>query len=296
MSKWTLPPRVALFITVVLWGSGFVATKAALREVSPVTLIVVRFALGTSLLLWLVRLRSHNLVPPRGDWPTLALMGFMGIFVHQLLQAVGLTMATAVHTGWLIGLIPIWSALLSALLLKERFGALKLAGLAGGFAGAVLVISQGKLGLDQLRLPSTHGDFLILLSTVNWAVYSVIGHGTIKRLGPLRATAGSMFLGWLMFLPLFLYQGGWRELAHVSGTGWGALLFLGIGCSGVGYWCWYGALERIELSRVAAFLYIEPPVTLLTAVILLHEPVSAITAAGGVLVLLSVYVMQRAPS
>ncbi len=295
MSKWALPPRVALFITVVLWGSGFVATKAALREVSPVTLIFIRFALGTGLLLWLVRLHGGKLVPPREDWPTLALMGFVGIFIHQLLQAIGLTMATAVHTGWLIGLIPIWSALLSGLLLKERFGATKVTGLAGGFAGALLVISQGRLGPAMLRLPSTHGDFLILLSTLNWAVYSVIGHRTIKQLGPLQATASSMALGWLMFLPLFAYGSGWRELTHLSLTGWGALLFLGIGCSGVGYWSWYGALQRIELSRVAAFLYIEPLVTLLTAVVLLHEPVTLMTIAGGVLVLASVYVMQRAP-
>ena len=74
------------------------------------------------------------------------------------------------------------------------------------------------------------------------------------------------------------------------------MLFLGIGCSGLGYLFWYGALERIEVSRVAAFLYIEPLVTLLAAVVLLNEPVSATTILGGLLVLLSVFVMQRAPS
>ena len=216
MSKWSLPPRVSLLIAVVLWGTGFVATKAALREISPVTLIFIRFGMGTVLLFWLVSLRGGTLVPPRDAWPTLALMGFVGIFIHQLLQAVGLTMSTAVHAGWLVGLIPIWSALLSGLLLKERFGAMKLAGLAGGFAGALLVISQGRLGLETLHLPSTRGDFLILLSTVNWAVYSVMGHGTIKRLGPLRATAGSMLFGWLMFVPLVLFNGSWHELPHLS--------------------------------------------------------------------------------
>jgi len=291
----TLSPRVAALLAIVLWGISFVATKAALREISPVTLIFTRFALGTALLLAMVSLRGASPLPPRTSWPALALMGFVGIFVHQMLQAFGLRLTTAVHSGWLIGLIPIWSAVLSVVLLKERFGAMKLAGLIGGFAGALLVISRGQFGSGILQLPATRGDFLILLSTINWAVYSILGHATIKRLGPTRATAGAMLFGWLMLAPFFLFERGWRELPNLSAAGWGAVLFLGIGCSGLGYLFWYGALERIEVSRVAAFLYLEPLVTLLAAVILLQEPVTMTTAIGGLLVLLSVFVIQRAP-
>jgi drug/metabolite transporter (DMT)-like permease len=248
--------RVAVLVTVVFWGISFVATKIALREISPTTLIFLRFALGVVLLLGLVRMRGMQVLPPRDALPALALMGFVGIFIHQLLQSFGLTQATAVHTGWLIGIVPLWSALLSGIFLKERFGWMKLAGLAGGFAGAVLVITQGRLGHDFLRLPSTRGDLLILLSTINWAVYSVLGLGTIKRLGPLRATAGAMLLGTLMLCPLFVWNRGWLELPALSFAGWGAVLFLGIGCSGLGYLFWYGALEQIEVSRVSAFLYL----------------------------------------
>lgn len=292
----TVPPRVGALIAVVLWGLSFVATKAALQELSPTTLIFIRFALGTALLLMLVRLRGGTAWPPRWSWPTLATMGFFGIFVHQMLQAFGLTLTTAVHTGWLIGLIPIWSALLSLGLRRERLNGPKAAGLLGGFAGAVLVISRGQFSQQTLQLPATRGDFLILLSTINWALYSVLGHSTIKRLGPTRATAGAMLFGWLMLGPFFVWNQGWRELPHLSLTSWGAVLFLGIGCSGLGYLFWYGALERIEVSRVAAFLYVEPIVTLVAAVLLLNEPVSATTVFGGLLVLLSVFMMQRAPA
>src|SRR6266404_7968268 len=156
-----MPPRIAAFLAVVFWGISFVATKAALREISPVTLIFTRFALGTALLLAIARLRGHHPIPPRETWAPLALMGFFGVFVHQMLQAFGLTLTTAVHTGWLIGLIPIWSALLSAATGKERFGPIKIAGLVGGFAGAVLVISKGDLNRQLFQLPSTQGDFLI---------------------------------------------------------------------------------------------------------------------------------------
>jgi drug/metabolite transporter (DMT)-like permease len=158
---------MTILTAVVFWGVSFVATKAVLREVSPITLIFIRFTLGTALLLALTRFRGGKPLPPRGAWPSLPLMGFVGVFVHHLLQAFGLTTATAIHTGWLIGLIPIWSALLSAMVLREKFGALKVLGLAGGCMGALLVVSQGRFSTQMLQLPSTRGDGLVLLSTVN---------------------------------------------------------------------------------------------------------------------------------
>jgi hypothetical protein len=157
-------------------------------------------------------------------------MGFVGIFVHQLLQSYALTLTTAVRTGWLIGIIPIWSALLAALFLRERFGLGKIAGLALGFLGAALVVTRGRLEPGLLALPSTRGDLLILVSTLTWAVYTVLGHDTIRRLGSLRATAGAMLAGWLMLAPWFLGTEGWRELEHVSAIGWWAIAFLGVGC------------------------------------------------------------------
>jgi len=148
-----IAPRLGALIAVVFWGISFVATKGALREVTPITLIFSRFFLGT-ITLQLVAgplaswRRGERGIETRRDegriWPQLVLMGFLGVFVHQMLQSYGLTMTTAVHAGWLIGLTPIWSALLSAFILHERLGGWKVAGLLGGFVGALLVITRGQ--------------------------------------------------------------------------------------------------------------------------------------------------------
>ena len=284
-------PRLLAAVAVVFWGVSFVATKAALAEVSPVTLIFVRFLIGSLVLLAIVRE-----LPPREVWGSLALMGFVGVFVHQMLQAYGLTMTSATNTGWLIGLTPIWSALLAAIGLKERFGFWKVAGLVGGFAGALLVVTRGDFSARVFGRPSTKGDLLILISTVNWAFYSVLGHRTIRRLGPRRATSGSMLFGTAMLAPFFIAQRGWTQVPNLSSRGWSALLFLAVACSALGYLFWYGALERIEVSRVAVLLYAEPLVTFAAAALLLGERVSAVVVVGGVLVLASVFVAQIAPA
>jgi drug/metabolite transporter (DMT)-like permease len=289
-----MPPRLGAFLAVVFWGLSFVATKAALRELSPITLVTTRFALGVALLLFLLRARRVPLLPPREAWGALALMGFVGVFFHQILQSFALTMTGAINAGWLIGLTPLWSAALSAWLLRERFPPAKLAGLALGFTGAALVVTRGELGAARLALPTTKGDLLILASTLNWAAYTVLGHSVIRRLGPTRATAGAMLAGWFLLLPPFALTGAWAQYARLSAAGWCALLFLGIACSGLGYLFWYGALERIEATRVASFLYLEPLVTLTAAVLLLGEHVSAWTVMGGLLLLGGVALVQRA--
>jgi drug/metabolite transporter (DMT)-like permease len=80
LARSVLAARLAAFAAVVMWGVSFVATKAALREVSPVTLIFTRFALGVAVLFMILTLRRGSLIPPRNTWPMLALMGFVGIF------------------------------------------------------------------------------------------------------------------------------------------------------------------------------------------------------------------------
>lgn len=289
-----MPPRLGALLAILFWGISFVATKAVIAEISPIALVFSRAGLGSALLVGLLAARREPVLPSRDAWGALAAMGFVGVAFHQTLQAYALTLTSASHTGWLIGLTPIWSALLAAWTLREPFTPQKVLGLLVGFAGAVLVVTRGQAGLQVLSLPSTRGDLLILASTLNWAAYTVLGHSIIRRLGPTRATAGAMLAGWLMLVPLFVLSGAWSEYRRLSAGGWGAVLFLGIACSGLGYLFWYGALERIEATRVASFLYLEPLVTLGAAVLLLGEHVSATTVAGGLLLLSGVGLVQRA--
>lgn len=289
-------PRLAAVGAVTIWGVSFVATKAALREVSPVTLVFTRFALGIAVLFLILTFRRQPLVPPRDAWPMLALMGFVGVFVHQMLQVHGLTLTTAVRTGWLMALIPIWSAVLAVVVLGEKFGPRKLLGMLLGAIGAMLVITRGQIASTVLALPATRGDLLILASSLNWAIYTILGRKTLKRVGSSSATAAAMVAGWAMLIPFLLAAAGWREYRSLSLTTFGAIVFLGIGASGLGYLFWYAALERLETSQVAAFLYLEPLVTLGAAVALLGEPVALSTVIGGVLVLAGVLAVQSEES
>ena len=289
-----VPPLAGALLAVVFWGISFVATKAVVAEISPFALILVRTDLGTAFLLVVLAVRRVPVLPPRSAWPTIALMGFVGVAFHQLLQAYALTLTSAVNTGWLIGLTPVWSALLAWLWLASGCPPLKIAGLALGFVGAAVVVTGGKISGGLLALPSTRGDLLILLSTLNWALYSVLGRKTLLSLGSTRATTGAVPRGPRAAGADRVLGDGLSRLGRLSPAGWAAVLFLGICCSGLGYLFWYRALETMEASRVGALLYLEPLVTLVAGMALLGERVGVATIAGGLLLLAGVALVQRA--
>jgi drug/metabolite transporter (DMT)-like permease len=288
-------PSAALkvFLTITFWGASFVATKVALRQVSPLTIIALRFAMGLMALSLVVAVRREFALPERGDLGWLAFLGLNGVTVHQLLQSNGLVTTTATNSGWITALIPIFSALLAWLILHEPFGRLKVVGLALATVGAFLVISRGQLGGGLLNSPATPGDFLMLLSSPNWALFTVLSKRLMGKITPTLMVTYVMAFGWLAILPFWAGAGGWLDLPRLTATGWGSLLFLGLLCSGAAYIFWYDALAVADASQVAAFLYLEPIVTVIVAASLLGEAVTWATLVGGATILIGVWLVNQ---
>ncbi|MEA2601577.1 MAG: hypothetical protein QOF89_2569 [Acidobacteriota bacterium] len=285
----------ALF-AVVVWGGSFIATKMALAEVSPVTVVWLRFALGVLVMGAVVAARRQLAWPSRSDLAYFTGLGFLGITFHQWLQSNGLVTSQASTTAWIVASTPIFMALLGWLVLRERLGWLGAVGIAVAAFGVLVVVSRGDLGAVASGRFGTVGDFLILLSAPNWAVFSVLSRKGLRRF----PSAGMMFwvmaTGWAFTTILFVLGPGTAEVAHLTARGWGAVAFLGIACSGIAYVFWYDALTALPASQAGAFLYIEPLVTVAVAAVMLGEPVAAATLAGGGAILLGVWLVSLRPA
>ncbi len=285
--------QIKALIAALFWGASFVATKATLQEIHPVTLIVLRFGLGVVVLgVAVFSTRMARWVGWR-DLALLAVLGAISIAVHQALQATGLLFTSASSMAWLVALNPAFTAILAWFFIAEQFSAGQVLGLLVAFSGAVVVVTKGVFTSETLHLPSTMGDLLALASALNWAIFSVASKPLLKRLPPTLMMAYVMLLGWLLTLPFFIADQSWNEIGTLSLAGWGALLFLGIFCSGIAYIFWYDALAHIDASKVAAFIYIEPLVTVVVAAIVLSEPFTIATFVGGLAILGGVYLVNR---
>jgi drug/metabolite transporter (DMT)-like permease len=290
--RWTASLYVLALVPILLWGSSFIAVKIALREVSPLGVVALRGVLGLAALgVVLAVLR-----PPRtgnerkGDGRRMVFLGLLGVVVQTGLQAFALRLTSAQNAGWLVTLIPIFTGILSALFLRERFPPLKLAGVALGFSGALVVTLSGSGG-GSFALPSTRGDLLMLLSAFNWAVYTLIARGLFQRRGALRATVRILSAGTVGAVLLYLATG---RLAEVSWTGWAALAFLGVGCTGIAFLAWARALEILEPGTLTTFQYVQPIVTVFVAASVLGEAIRPGALAGGFVAVFGVALVQGA--
>lgn len=280
-------------LAVAAWGASFVATKIALREVTPVALVWARFAMGIVVLGLFVGARRQFRPVAGRDLAYFLLLGFLGITLHQWLQSNALVTSQATTTGWIIATTPVFIALLGWIFLRERLGAAGLAGILIAALGVLLVVARGDPGAIAVGRLGAPGDALILISCVNWAVFSAISRRGLKHHPAAPMMFYVMLLGWILTTLLFGIESGFSGLGPLSGPGIAALLFLGVVCSGVAYVFWYDALERIPASRVGAFLYLEPLVTVAVAAWLLGETIRLGTMLGGAIILFGIWLVNR---
>jgi drug/metabolite transporter (DMT)-like permease len=289
-------PILEAVFTVVVWGGTFIATKIALQEVSPATVVWVRFAMGVVILGAAVILRKQFALPERNEWAYFALLGFIGVAFHQWLQANGLKTAQATTTAWIVATTPVFIALLGWSVLKEKFTWVRVGGILLAAFGVLLIVSKGNLGALFTGRVGTVGDLLILISAPNWAIYTVLSRRELARHPAARMMFFVMLLGWLFIsIWIFGFGPGLSEIGHLDGRGWVAVLGLGILGSGLAYIAYYDALQVLPASQLGVFLNIEPLVTTLLAAPLLGEPITLIILIGGAIIIMGIYLVNRSP-
>lgn len=292
-------PNSKLFIYIealaamIMWGASFVASKVALQELSPATLVWLRFLMGMVVLGTAVILRKQFTFPTKKEWAYFALLGFLGITLHQWLQSNALQTSEASTSAWIVSTSPVFMALLGWLLLKEELGWVKTLGILLAFAGVLVVVSKGDFGSISIGKFGAPGDKLIMISSVSWAVFSALSRRGLKAYPASLMMFYVMVFGWLFTSILFLRAETFLEIGNLTFNGWKGVAFLGIFCSGLAYIAWYDALKALTTAQAGAFLYIEPPVSVVVAFFILGEAITLASLIGGAIILWGVWLVNR---
>ncbi len=268
-----------LFLAVAFWGISFVNTKALLVELTPSTILISRFAIGSLFLFLFLIIFRYPLKLPLYYLPHLFILGTLGVFIHQWLQSTALLTIQASQAGWMISLIPIFTCVLAVFFLHERFTRLKGIGMLLALLGVLLITNPTHISSFQ------PGYMLMFLSTINWAVYSLLLKGLRIPLPPVTITFYMCLIGTCLTFPLVQVHTSIKELTSLSMNGWSHLLFLGVFVSAVAYFFWAKALKQLQASTVSSFLYIEPVVTFIAAVYVLKEKVLLLSIVGGIIII-----------
>jgi drug/metabolite transporter (DMT)-like permease len=281
---------VLILFAVIFWGASFVATKVALREIEPDTIIILRLVFA-SLLLLIVALftkRSFSINLKSHGW--IFILALIAVF-HLWIQVTGLKYTTASNTGWIIGTAPIFMALLALLFFKEKVTLLQLAGILIAMFGLLLLFGKGDL--TQIDLIENRGDLLVLGSAFTWGVYSMVNKKISLSYSPLMTILYLFLMMAILITPFNVDEATINSVLQLSSTGWISILFLGLFCSGVAYVIWAYSLRDLESAKVGAFLYFEPFITVLFAWFFLKEEITLIMLLSGVIITVGVYMVNK---
>jgi drug/metabolite transporter (DMT)-like permease len=219
----------------------------------------------------------------------LLVLGLLAVPLNQWCFLAGVRLSTPANASLMYALTPVWTLLLSTALHQERLTALKLTGVLLAVGGVVLVL------WEEAPLPSsstTLGNWLLLLASWAWALYTVLSQRVAMQLGALKTTALSMVLGWMLYLPLWAALGAELGLELLSPSLVLELLYMGVVTSGIGYLLWVAVLQRLEASKVAVFATLQPVLTTLAAIPLFGFVPSFPFLLGGMAILAGMLLTQ----
>ncbi len=277
----------ALVATILVWAVNFSVVKVALRHFTPMAFTSIRLVGASICFLTLARLSpGPGLLP--SDRSRLVLLALVGHTFYQVLFIQGIHATTASNSAILLGLTPVFVALLSLFLSSDKPGAGAFVGIGVSILGVYLVLHDSSRSGGSLL-----GDGFTLAATFCWSLQTVLSQPIVARYGALKTSAYAMSIGSLAFLPLGLPELYRMTPASIPATAWWALGYSIVFSLVAAYCLWYFAVGRVGPTQTAIFSNLTPVAAMLVAYLALDEPVGKRKLVGAVVIFLGIYLVRR---
>ncbi|MBN2043815.1 MAG: DMT family transporter [Anaerolineales bacterium] len=274
----------------LIWGSSFFWIKIALAEVGPFLLVAIRLGLGLLGMLAGMAVRRPSFWQPNRVWVMIALLGLTNSAAPFSLVAWGSQFIDSSVVSILVASVPIFTVILSLFWLRdEPLTADKVIGVVIGFAGVVVLFWRGVANAGDQAL---WGQAAVLGAAVLFGVSGVVARREMKGVDPMIQAFGSLLFADAAMWALALATGP-VSFAGIGGLTWGALIWLGVLASSLGYHLQYNLIAQLGATRASFVTYLIPLVGLIFGVAILHEPFDSKLILGGFLILVSVLVVNR---
>ena len=271
---------IALMVPLV-WGMGLVVAKPAVDQFPPILLMALRFFVTALILVWFVPV-------PRGMRKSLALVALVGSTLQYGLSYNGLKLLDASTTALIVQIETPFLLLISAVWLGDRLTRRQLLGLVIAFVGIYTLTGA----------PNLVGKWLGIGLAIGGAFMWALGQALMRRLTQSQPNrlSGMATIAWvsvfaapqLLLASLLVEDQHWYHISHAGVAVWGAVAYLGVVMTALGYTCWYHVLGRYPASQAGPYLLLLPVFSILGGYLFLGEPVNQRMLIGGAVIVLGV--------
>jgi drug/metabolite transporter (DMT)-like permease len=271
-----------LLLLAAVWGASFLFLRLAVPAFGPVALIEVRVAVAAAFLLPLLAWRGELSALRAHAWPLL-LVGTFNSALPFVLLAYALLHITTGLAAIVNAMMPMWTALIGWLWLRDRLAPLQWLGLLVGVLG-VIVLVWGRVSLkpDSAAFEATLAIGACVLGAGSYGLAANLTKRMLGGVSAWKIAAGSQAGAALVLLPFAAFA--WPALAP-GALPWAAAITLAIVCTALAYLLYFRLIRRVGPVRASSVTFLVPVTAALWGVLLLGESVTAQMLFGGAIIL-----------
>lgn len=284
---------VAYLLVCTVWGSTYLAIRIGVQDLPPLLFAGVRFLIAGAILGAIVVAMGDRLPRRARDWRVHAITGLFLLLGGNAVVVWAEQFVESGPASVFVAAVPLWAAFFDVLIpggtsvFTWRVGV----GLALGFLGSALLagVTPGDLLSSDLK-----GPVALTLASASWALGTVYSKRNPTETTPFSGAAVQMFVAGavMTLLGVLLGEAGdWR----MSASGLGALAYLVVFGSIVGFTAYAYALRHASATIVGTYAYVNPVVAVLLGWLILNEAVTLRTFVAMGLILGAVLMIQIAP-
>lgn len=283
---------LSLVFAMFIWASSFIATKSAMNDVGPFTVIFLRMTIASLCFIYFIKdFLKYEF--SKKDIKLILLLALFEPCLYFVFEAKALQFTTASQAGMITSLMPILTAMAAGYFLKEIITKQLVFGSLIAMSGAIWLSLQAT---SSFSAPNPLlGNFLEFLAMVCAAGYTITARYLSDKYSALFMTAIQVFIGAVFFAPLFLYE-YFTTTVTITVDAFLWIAYLGIVVTLAGYGLYNYALTKIEASKAAIFVYLIPVFTLILAFFILDEKLSIFEFIACFIILFGVFISEVSSS
>lgn len=286
---------LAFALVYFFWGSTYLGIDIAVEHIPPALMCGIRFSVAGVFMLAFCGLRGREIYYPPAQLGQMAVVGVLLLMGGNLTLSYAEKHVASGLAALIVAVTPLWFLVLDSLLLSDHHIAARgKIGLGLGIAGLLVLLWPDLAATSALGRVQFWASISLLGGSFSWALGSVLAKKwKSAEVDPFSATAWQMVAaGVANFLVAFAWGDPWRAVWTSRGVG--ALLYLVVFGSWVGYTAYIWLLGHVPTSKVSTYAYVNPVVAVFLGWLILDERVDAYMLAGSVIVVASVALVTSA--
>lgn len=289
MAKREETKAILAYIAVCLiWGSTYLAIRIGVSDLPPELFAGIRFLIAGALVLLFAYFKGYGFPKHVIDVKRQAIVGLFLLMGGNGMVVWAEQWVYSGATSLLMAIVPLFNAILELLLPNSpRIGFRGWLGLILGFGGVALLVLTG----SHAKIVDIPGGFLLMMAAFSWSVGSVYSK-TFEASKTMLTNIGIQMLAGGIGLTIFGLLIGESNKIHLTSKGLGAMAYLVLVGSILGYSSYIYILREWPASKAGTYAYVNPVVGVFLGAVFLGEPVSSKVFISGIIILGGIFLVQ----